>query len=247
MEKIWKLTHYGHLFTDCSKIIEYKSGGVLNLDYLTPSLPRMFDCIWIIRKPAKKNPDGILLRLTKIAFGQGNIMILVLKIQYIHLYNIYECNAVIKYRHSKCKINVYDSFYFFVYLGWAKYPDNSLEIISGTTSRGDILGRYSASNMTIGQWFSPGPNLYIRLRGALSADDRLNFIFTAVDNVTEGMLYLKYIQRTSPTHLRNRKRINRIRLWHHKRTRRTRLWNIIISVAESLPPLGNHAFMITSL
>ncbi|XP_056009115.1 cubilin-like [Ostrea edulis] len=125
--------------TNCSKIIEYKSGGVLNLDYLTPSLPRMFDCIWIIRKPAKKNPDGILLRLTKIAFGQG----------------------------------------------WAKYPDNSLEIISGTTSRGDILGRYSASNMTIGQWFSPGPNLYIRLRGALSADDRLNFIFTAVDNVTE--------------------------------------------------------------
>lgn len=59
------------LFPDCSKIIEHSSGGVLNLDYLTPGLPAMFDCIWIIRKPAKKNPDGILLRLTEIVFGQG--------------------------------------------------------------------------------------------------------------------------------------------------------------------------------
>lgn len=58
-------------FPDCSKIIEHSSGGVLNLDYLTPGLPAMFDCIWIIRKPAKKNPDGILLRLTEIVFGQG--------------------------------------------------------------------------------------------------------------------------------------------------------------------------------
>lgn len=125
--------------TNCSKIIEHSSGGILNLDYLTPGLPAMFDCIWIIRKPAKKNPDGILLRLTEIVFGQG----------------------------------------------WAEYPDNSLEVISGTTSRGELLGRYSATNMTIGQWFSSGPGLYIRLRGAISREDRLNFIFTAVDNVTD--------------------------------------------------------------
>ncbi|XP_062574232.1 uncharacterized protein LOC134236071 [Saccostrea cucullata] len=126
--------------TNCSKIMEYKSGGVINLDYLTPRLPGMFDCIWIIRKPAKKNPDGILLRLTEIVFGQG----------------------------------------------WAEYPGNSLEIISGTTSRGELLGRYSATNMTIGHWFSPGSSVYIRLRGALSAEDQLNFIYTAVDNITEA-------------------------------------------------------------
>lgn len=76
-----------------------------------------------------------------------------------------------------------------LYLGWAEYPDNSLEVISGTTSRGELLGRYSATNMTIGQWLSSGPGLYIRLRGAISREDRLNFIFTAVDNVTEGELY----------------------------------------------------------
>lgn len=75
-----------------------------------------------------------------------------------------------------------------LYLGWAEYPDNSLEVISGTTSRGELLGRYYATNMTIGQWLSPGPGLYIRLRGAISREDRLNFIFTAVDNVTEGEL-----------------------------------------------------------
>lgn len=74
------------------------------------------------------------------------------------------------------------------YLGWAEYPDNSLEVISGTTSRGELLGRYYATNMTIGQWLSSGPGLYIRLRGAISREDRLNFIFTAVDNVTEGEL-----------------------------------------------------------
>lgn len=65
------LTFFSLRFPDCSKIIEHSSGGVLNLDYLTPGLPAMFDCIWIIRKPAKKNPDGILLRLTEIVFGQG--------------------------------------------------------------------------------------------------------------------------------------------------------------------------------
>lgn len=75
-----------------------------------------------------------------------------------------------------------------LYLGWAEYPDNSLEVISGTTSRGELLGRYYATNMTIGQWLSSGPGLYIRLRGAISREDRLNFIFTAVDNVTEGEL-----------------------------------------------------------
>lgn len=76
-----------------------------------------------------------------------------------------------------------------LFLGWAEYPDNSLEVISGTTSRGELLGRYSATNMTIGQWLSSGPGLYIRLRGAISREDRLNFIFTAVDNVTDGELY----------------------------------------------------------
>nr|XP_022335809.1 uncharacterized protein LOC111132304 [Crassostrea virginica] len=126
--------------TNCSKIIEHQSGGVFNLDYLTPRLPAMFDCIWIIRKPAKKNPDGILLRLTEIVFGQG----------------------------------------------WAEYPDNSLEIVSGTTSQGELLGKFTSTNLTVGQWFSPGSSLYIRLRGALSEEDRLNFIFTAVDNVTES-------------------------------------------------------------
>jgi hypothetical protein len=111
--------------------------------------------------------------------------------------------------------------YIMYYLGWAKYPDNSLEIISGTTSRGDLLGRYSASNMTIGQWFSPGSNLYIRLRGALSTDDRLNFIYTAVDNVTEGILFMNqsYTPLKSPE---NQSNDTCTCIWNYTKTGRIR-------------------------
>lgn len=55
--------------------------------------------------------------------------------------------------------------------------------------RGELLGRYFVINMMIGQWFSLGFGLYIRLRGVILCEDRFNFIFIVVDNVIDGELY----------------------------------------------------------
>lgn len=55
--------------------------------------------------------------------------------------------------------------------------------------RGELLGRYFVINMIIGQWFSLGFGLYIRLRGVILCEDRFNFIFIVVDNVIDGELY----------------------------------------------------------
>lgn len=55
--------------------------------------------------------------------------------------------------------------------------------------RGELLGRYFVINMMIGQWFSLGFGLYIRLRGVILCEDRFNFIFMVVDNVIDGELY----------------------------------------------------------
>lgn len=55
--------------------------------------------------------------------------------------------------------------------------------------RGELLGRYFVINMMIGQWFSLGFGLYIRLKGVILCEDRFNFIFIVVDNVIDGELY----------------------------------------------------------
>lgn len=55
--------------------------------------------------------------------------------------------------------------------------------------RGELVGRYFVINMMIGQWFSLGFGLYIRLRGVILCEDRFNFIFIVVDNVIDGELY----------------------------------------------------------
>ncbi|KAK3085237.1 hypothetical protein FSP39_000377, partial [Pinctada imbricata] len=126
--------------TNCTMLIDSRSGGVIRLQDTVSQLPGLYDCIWIIKRPARKNPDGLLLRLTEMALGEG----------------------------------------------WLTYEENSLEIISGITSKGRQLAKYTSTNLTLGQWFSPDEGLYIRLRGALSKEDNFKFIFTAVDNVTDA-------------------------------------------------------------
>ena len=68
------------LFADCSKLIDTKSGGVIRLSDTTSQLPGLYDCIWIIKRPARKNPDGLLLRLTDIGLGEGQYNMLLILI-----------------------------------------------------------------------------------------------------------------------------------------------------------------------
>ncbi|XP_069113008.1 suppressor of tumorigenicity 14 protein homolog isoform X1 [Argopecten irradians] len=57
--------------TNCSSFIPAKTGGKLEIGHAFPSLPGVYDCIWIIRRPTSKHMQGLLLRLTDYSLGNG--------------------------------------------------------------------------------------------------------------------------------------------------------------------------------
>lgn len=72
--------------------------------------------------------------------------------------------------------------------GWVKYGNNSLEIRNGGTSLGNVITTLTSSNISYGMWLSSTDSIYIRFRGALEPEDKLRFIYSVVDNATEGKI-----------------------------------------------------------
>lgn len=76
-----------------------------------------------------------------------------------------------------------------IFVGWIRYGNNSLEIRNGGTSLGSLVVLFTSRNISHGTWLTSTDTVYIRLRGALEQDDKLKFIYAAVDNATEGGEY----------------------------------------------------------